>query len=89
MKLISTTSQEWQRLCARQTVRKRRIEERVRAIVDDVCQAGDEALLRYTRRFDHVRLKPRQLPPEVYDYLSPRKRISYFSDTPKPASSKA
>lgn len=34
-------------------------------------------------------LKPRQLPPEVYDYLSPRKRISYFSDTPKPASSKA
>ncbi|MBI3996113.1 MAG: histidinol dehydrogenase [Candidatus Omnitrophica bacterium] len=61
MKLISTTSQEWQRLCARQTVRKRRIEERVRTIVDDVCQAGDEALLRYTRRFDHVRLKSRQL----------------------------
>jgi len=61
MKLISTTSQEWQRLCSRQLVRKRRIEERVRKIVDDVCQGGDEALLRHTRRFDHVRLSPKQL----------------------------
>lgn len=61
MKLISTTGQEWQRLCGRQLVRKRRVEERVRQIVDEVCQGGDEALLRYTRRFDHVRLTPRQL----------------------------
>jgi histidinol dehydrogenase len=61
MKLISTTGQEWQRLCARQLVRKRRIEERVRRIVDEVCQGGDEALLRCTRRFDRVRLTPKQL----------------------------
>jgi len=61
MKIISTTGQEWQRLCARQLVRRRRIEERVRKIVDDVHQGGDEALLRYTRRFDRVRLAPRQL----------------------------
>jgi histidinol dehydrogenase len=61
MKVISTTSQEWQRLCARQLVRKRHIEERVRTIVDDVYQGGDDALLRYTRRFDKVRLTPRQL----------------------------
>ena len=61
MKVISTTSQEWQRLCGRQLVRKRRIEDSVRKIVDDVYQGGDEALLRYTRRFDKARLAPRQL----------------------------
>ena len=48
-------------MCTRQVVRRRRIEERVRQIVDDVHQSGDEALLRYTRRFDRVRLTPRQL----------------------------
>ena len=61
MKVITTTGQEWQRLCARQTLRKRRVEERVRKIIDDVHQDGDDALLRYTRRFDKVRLTPRQL----------------------------
>jgi putative nucleotidyltransferase with HDIG domain len=29
-------------------------------------------------------LKPAQLPREVHDYLSPRKRMMYFFDTPKP-----
>ena len=48
-------------MCTRQLVRRRRIEERVRKIVDDVYQGGDDALLRYTRRFDGVRLAPRQL----------------------------
>ena len=62
MKVISTTGQEWQRLCNRQFVRKRQVEERVRAIIDDVRQNGDEAVLRYTRRFDRVRLTAKQLP---------------------------
>ena len=61
MKVITTNSQEWQKLCGRQTIRKRRLEESVRKIVDDVHQGGDEALLRYTRRFDRVKLTPRQL----------------------------
>ena len=61
MKLISRTSQEWQRLCSRQTLRKRRIEDAVRKIIDAVHQQGDSALLRYTRRFDSVRLAPKQL----------------------------
>lgn len=61
MKVISTTGQAWQRLCGRQLVRKRQVEERVRKIIDEVRQTGDEALLRYTRRFDKVRLTPRQL----------------------------
>lgn len=61
MKIIATTSQEWHRLCARQLTWKRRIEDRVREIVHDVRQNGDEALLRYTRRFDRVRLASKQL----------------------------
>ncbi|MBI2093123.1 MAG: histidinol dehydrogenase [Candidatus Omnitrophica bacterium] len=61
MKMLSTTSQEWQRLCTRQLLRRRRIEERVRSIVDSVAQEGDEALLRFTRRFDGVRLTVKQL----------------------------
>ncbi len=61
MKLISTTGQEWQRLCARQVLPKRQVGERVRQILDDVRQTGDEALIRYTRRFDKVRLTSRQL----------------------------
>jgi histidinol dehydrogenase len=61
MKVITTTGQEWQRLCARQMLPKRRVEERVRTILEDVRQRGDEALLRYTRRFDKVRLSLKQL----------------------------
>ncbi|MBI4343391.1 MAG: histidinol dehydrogenase [Candidatus Omnitrophica bacterium] len=61
MKLISTTGQEWQRLCSRQLARKRRVEEAVRKIVDDVHQNGDAALLRHTRRFDQARLSVKQL----------------------------
>lgn len=61
MKIISTNSQDWQRLCARSLMRKRRVEATVRQVIDDVHQHGDEALVRYTRRFDKVRLSTRQL----------------------------
>jgi len=61
MKIISMTGQEWQRLCARQLTRKRQVELRVTKILDDVRQAGDDAVLRYTRRFDQVRLAAKQL----------------------------
>ncbi|MBI4004195.1 MAG: histidinol dehydrogenase [Candidatus Omnitrophica bacterium] len=61
MKIISTNSQEWQRLCSRQLARKRRVEATVRQVLDDVHTRGDDALLRYTRRFDRVRLTARQL----------------------------
>lgn len=42
-------------------LRGARVEEKVRRIVEAVRAEGDEAVLRYTRRFDRVRLKPRQL----------------------------
>ena len=41
--------------------RKRHIEEKVRAIIDDVRVNGDDALIKYTRRFDKVKLTTRQI----------------------------
>src|SRR6266496_1501069 len=38
------------------------IEERTRAIVRDVCNRGDAALLELTERFDGARLTAEQLP---------------------------
>ena len=61
MRLLTTTGTVWQQLCARQLTRKRRVEDRVRKIIDDVYKDGDKALLRYTRRFDGVKLTPKQL----------------------------
>ena len=60
MKVITTTGKVWQRLCVRHLETRRRIQERVRTILEDVRLHGDEAVLRYTRRLDGVRLKPKQ-----------------------------
>ena len=61
MKMLSRNAQEWHKLCTRQTQRKRRVEDSVRKIVEDVYQNGDDAIARYTRRFDNVRLTAKQL----------------------------
>ncbi len=41
--------------------RKKSIEEKVRKIIEDVRNNGDEAVIRYTLRFDHVKLEPKDL----------------------------
>ncbi|MBI3601529.1 MAG: histidinol dehydrogenase [Candidatus Omnitrophica bacterium] len=62
MKLIKQTGQNIEKLCNRHlSFRKKRIEEKVRGIIDDVRTNGDDALMKYTRRFDGVELTPRQL----------------------------
>jgi histidinol dehydrogenase len=62
MKLIKQTGQNIEKLYDRaRTGRKKYIEEKVRNIIDDVRLNGDDALIKYTRRFDGVRLTPRQL----------------------------
>jgi histidinol dehydrogenase len=38
----------------------RRVENRVRKILDDVRLYGDDSVARYTRKFDHVKLTPKQ-----------------------------
>jgi len=61
VKIIRVRSKEWEKLVSRGMVRRPRIEDRVRKILDAVRSEGDTALIRYTQKFDHVKLKPKQL----------------------------
>ncbi|MBI4432447.1 MAG: histidinol dehydrogenase [Candidatus Omnitrophica bacterium] len=61
MRVIKPSSKKFQKLFSRFTVRSRRIEEKVRRILDDVKTSGDEAVIRYTRQFDKVKLTPKEL----------------------------
>ncbi len=62
MKIVKPNSSEVQRLAQRfNDLQKKRVKARVEQILHDVRANGDAALLKYTRRFDGVRLNPRQL----------------------------
>ncbi len=62
MKLIKQTGQNIEKLYNRHlTLRKKMVEEKVRGIIDAVRLNGDDALIKFTRRFDGVKLTPRQL----------------------------
>lgn len=61
MRLLRTSSKELQKIYNRHFRTKRRVEERVRKIIDDVRLYGDEAVLKYTRKFDKVKLTAKQL----------------------------
>ncbi len=45
----------------RYSKKRRRIEKSVRKIIEDVRKDKDEAIIRYTEKFDNVKLTPRQL----------------------------
>ncbi|MBI4313701.1 MAG: histidinol dehydrogenase [Candidatus Omnitrophica bacterium] len=62
MKLIRVGSQDFQKLCHRGNGKRRKqVEQRVAKILEDVRSQGDDAILRYTRKFDHVKLTAKQL----------------------------
>ncbi len=61
MKIIRANSKKLQKIYNRAFVRPRRVEERVREILQDVRTSGDDAVIKYTRKFDRVKLTPRQL----------------------------
>ena len=61
MRVVKPSSQQFLKLFNRFTSRNRRVEEKVRRILQDVQSDGDEALLRYTRKFDKVKLQPKDL----------------------------
>lgn len=61
MKIVKLTGQGIEKLYNRNLyARKKHVEERVRRIIEDVRLHGDEALVRYTRKFDGVHLNPKQ-----------------------------
>src|SRR3989338_9199358 len=61
MKLVRVGGKQFQKLCDRSCGRNKRIVESVRKIIEDVKLCGDEAVIRYTKKFDKVKLAPRDL----------------------------
>lgn len=61
MKIIRSNSQKLEKIYNRGLTRSKRVEDKVRQIIDDVRLLGDEAVLKYTRKFDKVKLSGRQL----------------------------
>ena len=61
MKIIRFTSKKLAKIYDRGLIKSRRVEEKVRQIIENVRLFGDEALLKYTRKFDSVKLSLRQL----------------------------
>jgi histidinol dehydrogenase len=61
MKLVRVGSRQFQRLCERSSGRNKRVTESVRKIVENVKLHGDEAVLKYTRKFDRVRMTAKDL----------------------------
>ena len=61
MKIIRFTSKKLEKIYNRGQLRQQRVEEKVRKIIDDVRLFGDDALIKYTRKFDKVKLSQRQL----------------------------
>ena len=61
MKVIKLYSKEFEKLCNRYNNRKKRVTECVSRIIEDVKANGDDAVIKYTRKFDKVKLSARQL----------------------------
>jgi len=61
MKSIRYGSRALNRCLTRDAMRSKRVVEKVASILDDVKQGGDNALLRYTRKFDRVTLTPKEM----------------------------
>jgi histidinol dehydrogenase len=61
MKLVKLTGKQFEKLRSRNLMKNKRVASSVEKIISNVKQQGDEAVIRYTRRFDKVKLAPREL----------------------------
>ncbi len=61
MKIIRSSSKKLEKIYNRSFGRSKRVEEKVKTILEDVRFAGDDALLKYTKKFDGVKMSLRQL----------------------------
>ena len=61
MKMLKATGRRMQRILERDLNSKKRIQEKVRKIIEGVRFYGDEAILKYTRKFDRVKLTAKHL----------------------------
>ena len=61
MKLVKIGSTNFEKLINRNSHFKKRVTESVKNILDNVRLNGDEAVLRYTRKFDRVKMKQKDI----------------------------
>ena len=61
MKIIRYGSNELKKIYNRSICRRPKIISRVAKIVEDVRQSGDEAVARYTKKYDRVKILPKHL----------------------------
>jgi histidinol dehydrogenase len=61
MKLVRVGSKQFQKLCERNSGRSKRVVDSVKNILDGVLRYGDDALIKYTAKFDKVRLTAKEL----------------------------
>src|SRR3990167_75196 len=61
MKILKYGSQELEKIYNRSFCRKPKVIPRVARIIEDVRLDGDEALVRYTKKYDKVKLSPKQI----------------------------
>ena len=61
MRLVKVGSKGFQKLCDRNSGCNKRVSESVRKIVDNVRDYGDDAVIKYTRKFDRVKLSAKDL----------------------------
>lgn len=61
MKLIRFSQKELEKIYNRNFVSNKRIEQRVKDIIEDVRANGDESLIKFTKKFDNVKLLLKEL----------------------------
>ncbi len=61
MKLVKIDSANFRKLVARNSHFNKRVAESVKKILDNVRLYGDEAVIRYTRKFDKVKMKAKDI----------------------------
>lgn len=61
MKIIKYGSKELTKIYERSLCRKPKVIVKVAKIIEDVRTSGDDALVRYTKKFDKVKLLPKQI----------------------------
>lgn len=61
MRLVRVGSKQFQKLCERNAGSNKRVAESVGKIVENVKLYGDDAIIRYARKFDKIKLTPKEL----------------------------
>jgi len=61
MKLVKITGKQFEKLRCRNLIKNKRVALYVEKIIEDVKQDGDDAVIKYTRKFDKVKLSPKEL----------------------------